>query len=180
VYAEVAVTSNKEKWTFCDHELTVHSFGNDAQSVFDAIGHQLVRLGCKSDSDKVSNVTIRCEIVEFMRQRCHVRQYMKERLHNDEKWKDKEVDDYISHVAENKSEGIDDLGLFVASLLYKVTIYIIRNGERSATPIGSTSTSTRPVVIGVINPRTDKEHYVSLVPVEGMITAKHAILISCC
>jgi hypothetical protein len=132
----------RQHWTFPGYQ--GHNVPYDGQCAFTAIGHQLALNRYKS-GDSVSGNAVRHDIVMFINSNQQLRTDIAERLEAD----GNTIGDYITGMAKH-STWIDENAMFAASLLYDVTIDILRDDGSSPVRIGS-STSNRSVVLGYVS-----------------------------
>ena len=153
---DVADLKTKDRqWEFPGYD--VHNVTYDGQCGFSAIGHQLVVNKYKSDD--VSGDAVHHDIVMFIASNKQLRGDLEERL----QVQGMSIGDYIVNMSEGTT-WIDDNAFFAASLLYNVTIYILKEGCTAPVVIGSAD-SDRSVVLGYVSSCSNDiyDHYVSLI-----------------
>jgi len=113
----------------------------------------------KYKSDDVSGDAVRHDIVMFIASNKQLRGDLEERL----QVQGMSIGDYIVNMSKGTT-WIDDNAFFAASLLYNVTIYILKEGCTAPVVIGSAD-SDRSVVLGYVSSCSNDiyDHYVSLI-----------------
>ena len=150
------------RWKFPGY--SVHNVAYDGQCGFSVIGHQLAVKKYKSTND-VSGDIVRSDIVAFIASNQQLRSDMSERLQA----QGMSIDGYILHMSKGTT-WIDDTALYAASLLYDMTIDILREGCSKPVVIGS-STCGRSVTLGFVSSGSNgnPDHYVSLIAATGIV-----------
>ena len=130
----------------------------DGQCAFTAIGHQLSFH--RQGEDKLTGDRVRRDIVMAIRHNPQLRSRIGERLEAE----GKNINEYLTEMVKS-STWADDLTLLAASVVYDITICILRENESTAIHIGSSSCNGS-IVLGYVScqPGEHPTHYVSLLP----------------
>jgi hypothetical protein len=158
-----AFKSNEGKqWKFSGYE--VHNVPYDGQCGFTAVGHQLAYHKYRCERE-VTGDRVRRDIVEAIRLHRQLQPRISERLAAE----GRSLDQYLTEMAKS-STWADDLAMYAASVVYDVSIRILRENSSSVN-IGL-STCNQSITLGYVScqPGEQPNHYVSLLPVAGMFT----------